>query len=352
MGNLCPSRVGPRKAVAACVVLFLMGGACARDTAPTDADVADTTTSAGVAAPETSEPTAATFTVVPDPRPGDLRSATDGDVLPADYAPPVASSTLRDVAYGDDPHQRLDLHLPSTSFAPVVVYLHAGGWEAADRDSVPPMVMRFVERGYAVASISLRASPQHTFPAAVEDTKHAVRWLKASSALDGLVDGDRIVLFGTSSGGHLAAFVAATPGRFEPTDLDAAELAVDSTVAGIVSAVGPTDLEVLYATRHPWAFAATEAFLDCSPCSPGRLAEASPITYLHPDLPPAYWAYGEDDPIAEPTAQGATMAAAWGAQIGWQNSWCDLVDDAGHNLDQTPINQRFLERFIDEVTVQ
>jgi acetyl esterase/lipase len=181
----------------------------------------------------------------------------------------------------------------------------------------------------------------------VEDVKHAIRWLKVYGQSEGLIDGDRIVAYGTSSGGHLAAFAAATPGLFEPEDLTPAEASVDSTLAGAVSVVGPTDLVEFYDVAHPWARPLTEAFLACSPCTEQQLAEASPVSYLHPGLPPAYWVYGELDSLVPADTQGAAIAAAWGEHAGTFSSWLDLVDGAGHNIDHTTINQRFVELFVD-----
>lgn len=349
---MTPRPLGPHAAALACAVLAMACGAQngARDTpTPSVADPAvaapDFEPAADDAVPLPPNRTEA-FHRVADPRPGDLRVDDHADLLPADYRP--EDPTVRTgLAYGDHPAQLLDLHLPDAPDAPTVVFIHAGGWGPGGRDPVPPMVLRFVERGYAVASVEYRGAPEHRFPAAVEDTKRAIRWLKTAPEIAEAIDGDRIVLFGASSGGLLAALVAATPGRFEPGDLPVAMAGADSSVAGIVSAVGPTDLVAMFPDPHPWARGAIEAWLGCTGCSDERLVEASPVTYLDGDLPPAYWAYGGLDPIVDATVQGATMAAAWGERVGADNSWFDLVDGQAHNLDHTTINQRALERFVD-----
>ena len=284
--------------------------------------------------------------VVHDPRPGDLRSDSNADVLPSDYTAPEAHTTILDIAYGDAPEQKLDLYLPAEPFAPVVMYLHSGGWVSGGREIVPPMVLRFVERGYAVASIGYRLAPDHPFPASVEDVKRALRWLRVSSQRDGLIDGERIVVFGTSAGGHIAALVGATPGRFEPTDLTPEQAAVDSTVAGVISIVGPTDLTT-FSRPDSWAESLSEALLGCDPCSPEELAEASPITYMDHELPPAYWVYGENDTLVDAVTQGAVAASTWAAQPGESSSWFDLVGGCGHNIDCSTLNQRSLEWFVD-----
>ena len=150
----------------------------------------------------------------------------------------------------------------------------------------------------------------------MQDVKRAIRWLKQRSPAAGRVNGAQIILFGGSSGGQLAALAAATPGQFEPDGTASAseEVAVDSTVDGIVSLAGPSDFRTLFPDPHPWVAGAVESWLGCEPCSDARLAEASPIAYVGNDVPPAYWAYGEADPLVPPA--------------GAENSWFDLVDGA------------------------
>lgn len=285
--------------------------------------------------------------LVPDPRPGDLSADLRADVLPETYSPAPAAFTELDVAYGSDPAQRLDVYLPTGSNAPVVLYLHSGGWSGGDKSEVPDFVMRFVERGYAVISANYRLAPQHQFPDPVHDVKHAIRWVKAFGEETGSVNGNRIVAFGRSAGGHLAAFVGTTAGRFEPNDLTDAAARFDSNVVGVVSVVGPTDLQSFYSHPLEWAREMTEDHVGCDPCANEVLAEASPLTHLHEDVPPAYWAYGGGDALVDADSQGAVAAAEWARVTRPLSSWFDLVNDATHNIDGSEINQRFLEAFVD-----
>lgn len=288
---------------------------------------------------------------VPDPRPGDLRVDPTGDVLPSDYTAAPAREIVRDLAYGPDPIHLLDLYLPGDDLpienAPVVVFLHSGGWIGGDRSYVPDMVLRFVERGYAVASVDYSLAPEHPFPAPITDVKRAIRELKAYGDETGLIDPDHIVLYGTSAGGHIAAFVAATPGEFEPADLSPAAAAHDSSVAGIVVAVGPVDLTQMYSHPNAWARPMSGAHAGCEPCTVEQLELPSVRNHLHGELPPAYWAYGDLDPLVDAELQGRAIADAWGRAAGSEYSWFDLVDNGDHNLDETLVNQRLIEAFVD-----
>lgn len=291
-------------------------------------------------------------TVVPDPRTGDLRADPTADVLPSGYVAARATDIVSDIAYGPDDAHRLDLYLPAVDDAPVIVYIHHGGWYTGDRAEVPEMVLRFVERGYAVASIDYRLAPEHPFPAPVHDVKRAIRELKVIADETGRIDGESLVLYGISAGGHLAAFAAATVGDFEPTDLTDAQAGHDSSVAGIVVSAGPSDLVQMYSHPHGWAAPMTGDHVGCDPCSDAQLAPPSPVNHVHADVPPAYWAYGELDPLVDAELQGRTIAEAWAAAAGAGSSWLDLVDGHDHVLDETMVNQRALEEFVDTVTAR
>jgi acetyl esterase/lipase len=92
-----------------------------------------------------------------------------------------------------------------------------------------------------MASMEYRLTPAVTFPANVEDVRTAVRWLKANAAAHGL-DPDRICLWGTSAGGHLAAVAGLAPrGMFEGRD----NPSYTSTVRCVLDAYGPTRFDAM-----------------------------------------------------------------------------------------------------------
>ena len=133
----------------------------------------------------------------------------------------------------------LDLYVPAKPIrrpAPVIVFLHGGGWSGGTRTTGPDFMRYFAQDGFAIASIEYRLTPAITFPANVEDVRTAVRWLKANAAAHAL-DPERICLWGTSAGGHLAAVAGlAPPGTFEGSD----NLNQTSAVRCVLDAYGPT----------------------------------------------------------------------------------------------------------------
>jgi acetyl esterase len=89
---------------------------------------------------------------------------------------------------------------------PVVAYLHGGGWMTGDLDTYDaPMRALANASGAIVAGVDYRRIPEHRFPAALEDTLAAIRWL-AGRADE--VDGSRLAVAGDSAGGNLAAVAA------------------------------------------------------------------------------------------------------------------------------------------------
>ena len=96
---------------------------------------------------------------------------------------------------GDGPH-------------PVVAYLHGGGWVMGSLDSYDTALRALANAtGAIVAGVEYRLAPEHRFPAALDDSLAAIRWLAAHAGeLGG--DGSRLALAGDSAGGNLAAVAA------------------------------------------------------------------------------------------------------------------------------------------------
>src|SRR5262249_44856876 len=133
----------------------------------------------------------------------------------ADEKPaPQAVTVLHDIAYRQGASKRwLDLAMkkePHGKPRPAIVVIHGGGWVEGDRSSfasrkhgAPGNIEDFAALGSGAVPINYRLSGEAPFPAALEDCKCAVRWLRAH-ARDYNVDPNRIGAWGNSAGGHLA----------------------------------------------------------------------------------------------------------------------------------------------------
>jgi len=91
---------------------------------------------------------------------------------------------------------------------PVLVYFHGGGWTIGDLDTHDTLCRELANgAGCAVVAVDYRMGPEHRFPAAVDDSIAATRWVHAHAGALAL-DPTRLAVGGDSAGGNLAAVVA------------------------------------------------------------------------------------------------------------------------------------------------
>lgn len=129
-------------------------------------------------------------------------------------APPLSGVTVTsDIAYGDDPRQKLDLYQPQGKHGmPVVVFVHGGGYVAGAKNGHGGVIYAnvpsyFARHGMLGVNIEYRLAPQHPWPAGAEDIGKAVAWLKANAEKYG-GNPDRIFVIGHSAGAtHVASYV-------------------------------------------------------------------------------------------------------------------------------------------------
>lgn len=126
----------------------------------------------------------------------------------ASDAVPASVTSVKGIAYSGK--LQLDLYLPAQrSGMPGIVLVHGGGWRSGTRENLAPMAIRMAQRGYASATISYRLSGEAKYPAALEDVKAAVRWMREQGPVYG-IDPDRIAVAGGSAGGQLASLAGVT----------------------------------------------------------------------------------------------------------------------------------------------
>jgi arylformamidase len=145
-------------------------------------------------------------------------------LLTLPHASGVAATTQ--VAYGAAPLQTLDFWAaPIGPRAPLIVFVHGGGWKRGDKDNAtgPEKVAHFTGAGYAFASINYRLVPGATVEQQAADVAAALAWLKGHAATLGF-DPARIVLMGHSAGAHLVALVGTDPRYLAAAGLTLADL--------------------------------------------------------------------------------------------------------------------------------
>lgn len=267
---------------------------------------------------------------VPDPGPADV-------FVPG--ADPLAGLHLAgaELHYGPAVPQVLDVWLPdatTTRRRPALVWIHGGAWTSSTRDALGPSAGYVTELARrldaAVVTVDFHRAPEAARPAEpstapsparrdalvapgpvplttlVADLTTALAWLRANAAGLG-IDGDRLVLMGDSSGGHLAGLVAAAGAGFSarvPTNPRTGRGAPG--VRAVVSLAGPTDLARLAASGldvfgTPVA-SLVAGVLGCLPaeCPPGVVEAADPLTWAGPATPPTWIVVGALDALVPP----------------------------------------------------
>jgi acetyl esterase/lipase len=132
---------------------------------------------------------------------------------------PASVEAVRDITYVryGERALALDLYLPKARAGkpvPGIVFVHGGGWRSGVRANFAPMAIRMAQRGYAAATVSYRLSPEAPYPAAIDDVKAALRWMRDNAARHG-IDPARIAVGGGSAGGQIASLAGVTAGRTE-----------------------------------------------------------------------------------------------------------------------------------------
>ncbi|MDU1889956.1 MAG: alpha/beta hydrolase [Dysgonomonas sp.] len=92
---------------------------------------------------------------------------------------------------------------------PVLLMVHGGGWSSGDLSLQVPMAQEIASKGYVTIPVEYRLSPEAIYPAAVNDLKTVVRWIRKNADMYG-IDTTHIAISGCSAGGQLAALIGTT----------------------------------------------------------------------------------------------------------------------------------------------
>ena len=239
----------------------------------------------------------------------------------------------------------LDLYVPEDAETPppVMLFIHGGGWSKGNKEDYAFYNIAFAKRGYATASTQYRLSPEYHFPAAIQDVKCAIVWLKTHAEAYGF-DASRMVLIGGSAGGHLSLLA----GYSQDPALECPDTpeGVDTRVQGIVNIYGVVDCTTPVAQEahqvndfigKPYSEAAD------------MYALSSPIHHLDKDDPPTLTFHGTIDELV-PVSQADTLHQKLD-KLGVVNYY-DRIEGWPHSMDVAkPINDRcryIVARFLEK----
>jgi acetyl esterase/lipase len=237
--------------------------------------------------------------------------------------------------------EKLDIYLPSSGDGPfpVLLQIHGGGFEIGDKRDIHVLpFLKAIERGLAVVSINYRLSGEAIFPAAVQDVKAAVRWIRANQAQYQL-DGNRITACGGSAGANLAAILGVTGNSKEFDNPKFGNMVYPSNVQAVVDWFGPIDFLTMDEQAIQNGFGLTDHCEQFSPESkylgapireiPEKVKSANPTTYIHPGMPPFFIQHGSDDYLV-PVQQSINFAKAITDRFPENLVQLEIIDHAGH----------------------
>jgi len=174
------------------------------------------------------------------------------------------------LSYGTDRLQAVDYWPGPSRDAPLVVFVHGGGWSRGDKRMMDgsDKLAHWHAQGYAVASVNYRLVPEATVEQQAADVATAVAQLKARSEQLGF-DPGKIALVGHSAGAHLVALVGTDEQYLRAAGLSFAD------IAGVV----PLDGAAYDATNYGGAetIFTGRMFKQAFGDDPARQARLSPI---------------------------------------------------------------------------
>jgi acetyl esterase/lipase len=203
-----------------------------------------------------------------------------------------------DITIGEIDGVKLSINLafPQTLSAqprPVLIMIHGGGFLKGDKSNNNLRIQKMTQLGFVAASAMYRFAPEHKFPAALDDIKLAIRFLKAHAA-EYHINPQRIILSGASAGSYLAVMAGVT-GNSDAFDDHGLYTQFDSSVHAITGQSSPI---ADFRLAKYLEFSLLKRLLEHNSTNhQQRLAALSPVTYLDPQDPPMFLTHGDADPI-------------------------------------------------------
>lgn len=240
--------------------------------------------------------------------------------------------------------QKLDLYIPmlGNKPLPLIIWIYGGGFKFGDKSDRIQHILNAVKRGYAVASVNYRLSTEAHFPAAINDVKAAIRYLKANAEKYTL-NPDAFATWGESAGGNLSVLAALSggdtigkndtlsninesdrvqasvdwygPGAFEKID-------DDFKILGITPKMGMTSHEDSFESLYLGKTLGTSDAVSLE-------YAANPVNYIDKNDPPVFIQHGSLDENI-PYLQSLELSKALAGEIGDDKVQFDLIKDAYH----------------------
>lgn len=185
---------------------------------------------------------------------------------------------VRDLAYGLHRRQKLDFYIPNglKEPAPVILFFYGGSWQGGDKGWYRAFGEAFTSKGIVVAVADYRLYPEVLYPAFIQDSALALRFVREHVSEHG-GDPARLFLAGHSAGAYNAMMIVCDPHYLS-------ELGGDlSWIRGLIGISGPYDFLPLKDDKLIEIFGGD------------RRVETQPINYVDKTYPPMLLVAGSKD---------------------------------------------------------
>ena len=270
-----------------------------------------------------------------------------------------------EVPYSDiSENTHLNLYVPNSEETPqLFVLIHGGGFIFGDSETeqIQRIYSYFRDHGYACASINYRLAQEAAFPAAVDDCKAAIRFLRANAEKYGY-NADKIAVYGESAGGYLALMCAVTSDEdFHGVSyVGQEEKAVTADVDVLVEYYGYSSLtgleedlkaiglpKLVFTFANSWTFGNLMGYEDygsaffrknISQMTEAELNERDPLFYLEKNSRElsgrldAYLIHGDSD-ITIPLPSSIRLEKAFAETLGEEHVFLRIESGMGHASD-------------------
>ncbi|MCM1529972.1 MAG: alpha/beta hydrolase [Alistipes sp.] len=128
------------------------------------------------------------------------------NVRDSSFAIPETVNCFRDIRYGSENENLLDIYYPAEDGSPdkTIVSVHGGAYVYGDKERYRFYCADLAARGFTVVNFSYRLAPETAYPGAVEDVNSVFRFIEEQGR-EHLIDSDKLFIVGDSAGAQIAS---------------------------------------------------------------------------------------------------------------------------------------------------
>ena len=209
------------------------------------------------------------------------------------FSPGSALLAREDVAYGNNPRQKLDIYRPASASnaSPVIVFFFGGNWKSGERKDYAFVGRALAKRGFVVVVPDYRLYPEVRYPDFVDDSAAAVAWTAREIGNYG-GDASKLFVMGHSAGAYNAAMVALDPRFLARQGVKA------GAVRGFIGLAGPYNFLPIENPDTQRAFS-----------FPNTPADSQPINHVSAASPPSLLIAANKDKLVDPARNTGQLAS-------------------------------------------